>query len=268
MEIAGLFHVHSVYSYDGELSLEEIIALAQKHKYRFVVLNEHPNEFSQEKYKELLANCQRLSSQDFCLLPGMEFACDNNCLHILALGLQDLTFENDPVKILDFIRSQGGLAILAHPYRKEAYKLTSHLLSKFAGIEIWNAREDGKGMPKFQNIKMLRRLRREGYKLLGFGGLDLHNLKDFGLVKTIVKVKDLSAENLLKAFKEGNFYIKKGIFAVDSQGNIKYLGEYFYILSRFLYASFKNIAKLIEKLFQLLKIKPPEFMMKIARKLF
>lgn len=273
MKITGLFHLHSNYSYDGELSLEEIISFAKRYGCQFVVLNEHSKEFSPEKYKELLTKCQELSDNNFCLVPGMEFACGDNNLHILALGLNKIIFDfegnfEEIEKILNFIKSSNGIAILAHPYRGEALKLKENFLGKFTGIEIWNVREDGKGIPKYRNISYLKNLRKKGYSLWGFGGLDFHDLKDFGFVKTVVEINELTQDCLLKAFKEGNFYIKKGIFVIDSQGNIKCLRKYFYIICRFLYASFKNFAKLIEKLLKILKIKPPAFIYKIARKLF
>lgn len=270
MKVTGLFHFHSNYSYDGELSLGEIISFAKRYGCQFVVLNEHCKEFSQEKYKELLAKCQELSNNDFCLVPGMEFACCDNNLHILALGLNKIIFdfEDDFEEILNFIKSSNGIAILAHPYREKTLKLREDFLGKFTGIEIWNVREDGKGIPKYRNISYLKKLRKKGYNLWGFGGLDFHDLKDFGFVKTVVEVNELTQDCLLKAFKEGSFYIEKGIFVIDSRGNIKYLRKYFYITCRFLYASFKNFAKLIEKLLKILKIKPPAFIYKIARKLF
>lgn len=268
MKIVGFFHFHSNYSYDGELSLEEIISFAQKHNCKFVVLNEHINNFTQEKYKELVTNCQRLSNENFCLLPGIEFACWDNKVHVLALGIKDIIFEDDLKKILNFVETQDGLAIIAHPHRKEALSLVRKFISKFNGIEIWNVREDGKGIPKYKNIKLLKELRNKKYDLLGFGGLDFHSLKDFGLIKTVAKIDNITKDSLLKAFKEGNFYIKKGIFTIDSQGNIRHLGRYFYIFCRFFYASFKNFAKFVEKILRILRIKPPAFIYKIARKLF
>ncbi|MDI6785989.1 MAG: PHP domain-containing protein [bacterium] len=268
MKITGLFHIHSNYSYDGELSLKEIVLLAEKYNCKFVVLNEHINKLTQEKYKELLSYCQQLSNENFCLMPGIEFTCCNNKVHILALGIKDIIFEDNTKKILDFIKAQNGLAILAHPYRKEALNLIKEFMSKFEGIEVWNVREDGKGIPKYKNIKLLKELRSKGYSLLSFGGLDFHNLEDFGLVKTAIEVNSITQNNLLKAFREGNFYIKKGIFVIDSQGSIKYLGKYFYRFCRFFYASFKNFAKFIEKILKVLRIEPPAFIYKIVRKLF
>lgn len=268
MKITGLFHLHSNYSYDGKLSLEEIISFAKRYGCQFVVLNEHCKKFNQEKYKELLTKCQKLSNNNFCFIPGMEFTCDNNNLHILALGLNEIIFEDDFEKILDFIKSSKGIAILAHPYREKALKLKEDFLDKFTGIEIWNVREDGKGIPRYRNISYLKKLRKKGYNLLGFGGLDFHDLEDFGFVKTVVKADKLTLDCLLRAFKEGSFYTKKSIFVIDSQGNVAYLGKYFYIICRFCYASFRSFAKLIEKILKLLKIKPPKFLYRIARKMF
>ncbi len=82
----GLIHVHSEYSYDGTLSLEELVSLCKEGEDRFVILTEHADDFYDSKMDMLVDECKKLSTKDFILIPGLEFNCEG--MHILAIGIE------------------------------------------------------------------------------------------------------------------------------------------------------------------------------------
>jgi hypothetical protein len=75
---------------------------------------------------------------------------------------------------LDKVKTAGGIAVLAHPSRKEAWKkFDPQWASQLAGIEIWNRKTDG-WAPSNTAIPLM-----QGTSLLPFVGLDFHSSRQF-----------------------------------------------------------------------------------------
>src|SRR5579864_9254892 len=116
MRIRGALHVHSHLSHDGTLSIAELAEWYRARRYRFMALAEHAQDIDEAKLERLVDESRRHSSPEFCVIPGLEFACRGG-LHIAGLGVTALVKEFDPAAVIDTIHEHHGCAVLAHPRR-------------------------------------------------------------------------------------------------------------------------------------------------------
>jgi len=103
--------------------------------------------------------------------------------HLLGYGCTTILHTDDPQKAADAIRRVGGLAVLAHPGRRD---LTDNpqLAAAVDGVEVWNTMHDGAYLPNPTVLRQLRRLRRRAPEKLALHGNDFHfrgNFKNAGL---------------------------------------------------------------------------------------
>lgn len=210
MKFKGIIHVHSKFSYDGRHTLEEIALFARKLGYSFVGVTEHSDTFDEGRMSDFVKECRRFSDSALVLIPGIEFTCEKN-LHLLGLGVEHFTAIKDPILVAQFIKAQGGLAIVAHPIRYN-YKIPSGLEAEINGIEIWNAGYDGRFVPNDRSIALWQTLRKRNEVLLAYGGQDLHGITDHCHVKLTVSCDELTEGAILRALKEGNYLITNPYF--------------------------------------------------------
>jgi hypothetical protein len=79
------------------------------------------------------------------VVPGIEYSDAENRVHVLVWGSILFLGENLPTsEILDKAQAAGGVAVLAHPSRKEVWKsFDSYWADRLLGIETWNRKYDG-----------------------------------------------------------------------------------------------------------------------------
>lgn len=223
MRVSGLVHIHSTYSYDGRISLDEIAEICRTHGHSFVILTEHAEGMNQGSMRRLVSECNEKSRDDLIIIPGLEVVCDGN-LHILAFGVDEYLNITDPEKLVEQVHHLDGLAVLAHPSRKTSAKRVAEL--ELDALEIWNARHDGRLAPRVASIKLLRSIG-DGY-LPGCCGLDLHDKKKFVNLHIRMDVKELSRENILRNIKLGKFKISNNIISVNPKEDPNIMGKSFY----------------------------------------
>ncbi|MBI5061428.1 MAG: CehA/McbA family metallohydrolase [Candidatus Aenigmarchaeota archaeon] len=107
---------------------------------------------------------------------------------ILALGVEKIPKTKDILEILDNIRQQGGVSIIAHPYAgyfPVSLADMAHLLKgKIDAIEVYNA---STSMPA--NLEASRLAKKLG--ILGVAGSDAHFLEMIGAAYTISDDSDI-----------------------------------------------------------------------------
>jgi len=209
-EITGVLHIHSTYSFDGKISLEELVEICRKHGHSFAVLTEHAERMTNRDMKRLVLECDERSVDNFVLIPGLEIICDGN-LHILALGVEEYLYNTEPESLIEEVHELGGLAVLAHPSKKTPSTRVAGL--ELDALEIWNARHDGRLAPRMGSIKLCRIIG-DG-RLPGCCGLDLHEKEKFIDLHVKMKVNDINANNILNNIKFGRFKISNSIISVD-----------------------------------------------------
>jgi len=145
MELLAVCHVHSEWSYDGSWSLQ---ALSEKFRIRgcrIVMMTEHDRGFSPERFAEYREACAKASSEGILVVPGIEYSDAANRVHVLVWGAVPFLGEGLPTgEMLEAVRSARGVAVLAHPSRRDAWKsFEASWADRLLGIEIWNRKYDG-----------------------------------------------------------------------------------------------------------------------------
>ena len=214
MHIKGILHCHSTYSYDGTLSVIELISLSRQY-YDFLALTEHDDTIDENIMGAFVEECRMHSSCDFIIIPGIEFSF-NDKLHILAYGLSQYIKKPDSehetiTYIVDEIHKQNALAILAHPQSCSAIPV--EILRLLDGIEAWNLKWDSKYLP---NTKLALECQKPA-----FGGIDLHTKYNISKIHTTVVTSRFSETAILSSLKKGMFWTSNNHVTLDADGRIK-----------------------------------------------
>ena len=145
MELLAVCHVHSAWSYDGSWSLEALSAKFSERGCRVLMMTEHDRGFTLERLNEYRRACAQASSDKILVVPGIEYSDAANRVHILVWGPVPFLGESLPtIEMLEAVRSSSGVAVLAHPSRKNAGEFFTHeWAERLIGIEVWNRKYDG-----------------------------------------------------------------------------------------------------------------------------
>ena len=212
----GAFHLHSRYSYDGQLSLQEIVPLLKKKGVSFALMTEHAYHriekrfLSTSEFSRFIQDCQSQSSPDFLLIPGLEFACHNNQVHIVGTPLQQpfsLESLDKPDKILEAIRREGGLAILVHPFFGSAYRrLKKEEFLCLDGFEIWNYGYQGlQGPSLVEYLKFSDWLKTLCPDSRALVGMDLHHAGGIAELYIELELEALKPELIFQKIRERSY---------------------------------------------------------------
>ena len=173
--IKAACHIHSQWSYDGKWSLPKLAAEFGRRGYRVLLMTEHDRGFTQARLIEYREACAHASTKDVLIVPGIEYSDRENIVHILVWGAVPFLGEALPtIELLDKVEAAGGIAVFAHPSRKEAWKgFDPQWASKLLGVEIWNRKTDG-WAPSKTALPLI-----EHTALLPFVGMDFHSSRQF-----------------------------------------------------------------------------------------
>lgn len=168
-------HVHSDWSYDGRWSLGALAAGFARRGYDAVLMAEHDRGFDEERWQSYREACTAAST-DVLLVPGIEYADAEDVVHVPVWG--DIPFLGAARPTLELLRdatSAGGVAFLAHPDRRDAWRRVDvSWLPHLRGIEIWNRKYDG-WAPGGRGLALLGR----DPHLLPLASLDFHTGRQF-----------------------------------------------------------------------------------------
>lgn len=252
MQVKGLCHIHSIHSHDGEISLAELKEYFKKKGFQFLLLTEHIHDISEQKIQEIINDCRSLSDDEFIIVPGLEL--DDNDKHFLIIGIDK--FEKNAEEIIRK-PSPNKMIILAHPFYLGAIKEEEIIPYSLDGIEIWNSVYDGKAVPGWQALKLLKKLCQRK-NLYGFGGLDFHRFSHAGGPFLMIELQNLSQNDILENLRLGNFFIQRGNFVIKSDGSLSAGQKIKTILVSPFITSLLAIIRLVSKILFILKIAPPK----------
>ncbi len=219
MELVGILHCHSTYSYDAKLSLSELKELFQKNGVRFVCMTEHTDELTKERAMEFIAECERLSDDSFLCIPGFEVPYRSTpCLparqehtgehaHILMIGTRAFHEVYAPtIDILKHWTADASFVVLAHPVRNQ-FNVDDGLLQEMDALEVWNQQYEGKRVPRVRSLKLFDSLHKTKPSLVATGGVDLHRREHFGAPFVTLNVDEFSESAILEKLKIGAFIV-------------------------------------------------------------
>jgi len=79
--------------------------------YSFVCLTEHSDDFNQEKMDKFIRCCEENTSEEFLVIPGIEYRC-KNIIHLIGLEITRFYHLDNPFQLIEKIHSEGGLLLL------------------------------------------------------------------------------------------------------------------------------------------------------------
>jgi predicted metal-dependent phosphoesterase TrpH len=190
VNILAACHIHSDWSYDGSFDLGALSRKFSRAGYRVLLMTEHDRGFSADRLRQLRDLCVVASTNDLLIIPGIEYSDTANQVHILVWGNVPFLGEGLPTReILYQVKDAAGVAVLAHPCRKEAWKcLEPSWGEALLGIEVWNRKYDG-----WAPSRMAQDLQRS-IRAVPFVGLDFHTQRQFFPLAMEMKIESVVNE--------------------------------------------------------------------------
>lgn len=203
MEVVAACHVHSKWSYDGSWSLEALSHKFSRRGCRVLMMTEHDRGFTERRLEEYRAACVQASSPEILIVPGIEYSDASNRVHVLVWGLVPFLGEALPTgEILAKVRTAGGLSVLAHPTRRNAWRtFDPSWAGRLLGIESWNRKYDG--WAPSRTAPALLQLA----DAVPFVGLDFHTRRQsFPLTMALEIEKKVTEETVLDCLRARRCY--------------------------------------------------------------
>jgi hypothetical protein len=192
-------HIHSEWSYDAKWSLEKLAAEFADRNYRILMMSEHDRGFTEPRFDEYREACDNASSDKMLVVPGIEYSDADNILHVLVWGpVPFLGERRDTNALLQEVRSAGGVAVLAHPSRLDAWIRMGavSLEGSIYGIELWNRKTDG--WAPSQKARLLI----DTTGATPFVGLDFHDSDQLFPLSMALSIRtDITQESVLSCLK-------------------------------------------------------------------
>lgn len=191
-------HIHSKYSYDSFLSPATIIKIAKKKGLDGVAVTDH---------NTIKGGAEALKinkDKDFQVIVGSEIKTEYG--DVIGIFLNEEIKSQTFMQVVEEIRDQDGLVILAHPFRKNIVFPTD-LLKYVDLLEGFNARS-----PKDLNKKAGELARSFGMPITA--GSDAHLGFEVGRGRTIVNGEaegGLREGNAKIEGDESNYYLVHGL---------------------------------------------------------
>lgn len=182
-------HIHTNYSFDASIHPKTIVERLYTHPFiKAAAITDHNTLEGYHKVRELAR-----AYQDILIIPGVEIATTEGDL--IVLGVEELPPKPWTVRdVIDFARQNGGLVIVAHPYR--TYGLgDSAKKYPVDAIEVLN----GASSP---NVNRLAENLAKTMGLPGVAGSDAHTGEELWTAYTEVQAA-LDVDEVLRAIKSG-----------------------------------------------------------------
>jgi hypothetical protein len=201
MQIFGYCHIHSKYS-DGDLSLEKIKRIFSYLGASFIFVTEHTDNFTKDKARNFINDCQRLSNNNFLIIPGLEISIGKN--HILVLGTPNYYEDNNIIYLLNKYKNDNCLLVWAHPHRGN-HQVVDSILGLIDGIEIWNSVYDTKHAPRYSTLNYVKKNYQKNWLL--FPGLDFHRSSHSPGPAIFLSLNQLNQEEIIRKMKINEYQI-------------------------------------------------------------
>jgi hypothetical protein len=211
-------HIHSIYSDDSSIRLDDLIKYASKKKLDGFAVCDHD---SLEAYERLKPKAEQ---NELIAIPGMEIK--TNIGEVIGLFIEEEidTSNKDFFTIVNLIKEKNGLVVIPHPFdflRRNHLKMSlmnKDLVEKYIdGIEVINSRI------LFSSCIKKAREFKKAHNLFETGGSDAHHKKEIGNGYTLVRdVEELSLQT-----------IKQNLIAQKSKSIGGMSSPYFHFISIF-----------------------------------
>lgn len=165
-------HIHSHYSHDSRMTIDQIISTAKKVGLDKIAITDH---------NEIKGAIKAFKKEPSFIIPGVEVSALEG--HVICLDIKEsIPYGLPAVEVIEKVHNLGGIAIAAHPYdyfREAMDDLCIEL--PFNAIEVNGSCING-------NSRAIRMARENNKPLVG--GSDAHIIRQIGLVRTKCKLND------------------------------------------------------------------------------
>lgn len=265
MIIRGVLHVHSLYSYDGKMTLSQLREVFLAQGLSFVCITEHSDFMTTESSRALIEECRNLSDDRFIFIPGFEVPHHN--AHVLMIDCDTFFSQRaDTADVLAEWVGRSGFVVLAHPHRNN-FKVSSDLERVLGGVEIWNSQYDGKIAPRYDAVKYLHALRVKRKSLVATGGLDLHRAEHTRGPAIEMDVDRLYKDAVVDNLKRGRFTLVGAGVRLGGQEDVgAFLKSFYYRVVGAGSVAFIQIGKGANSFLRKLGIRLPQWARRCVRK--
>ncbi len=198
MEILACCHVHSSWSYDGSWDLDSLVATFGQRGHRVLMMTEHDRGFNDSRLAEYRDTCARATTSDVLVVPGIEYSDPGNRVHVLVWGPVPFLGEGlSTDALLEAVADCGGVAILAHPGRRDAWEcFKPEWAERLLGIELWNRKYDG-WAPSEKGAALLSQA-----DCLPFVGLDFHTKRQLFPLAMALDVESIDEPSIVDCLRK------------------------------------------------------------------
>lgn len=204
LELTGVIHNHTNYSYDCDVPVKSVIEAGYKNRLDYITLNDHEAIPDAEDIAKALAYFSEKKKYRPLIIPGSELNDRENSHHLLVfkgtVPEETMTAE-ETVKLQ---QRQNAVMFAAHPYEKRVSKRfplyiwkNLELMKEIHGLEIWNYSSSWlsglnpklNGLflvlfpdlqvkkPFAENLEIWDRINKNGHKFSAIGSTDAHGTK-------------------------------------------------------------------------------------------
>ncbi len=192
-------HCHNSDSIDSPAKMKEIIAVAKKRGLDGIAITNHNTAYKGP-----------LEMDGIQIIPGNEITLDSGA-HLLAYFIQGNPKKEPTLKeAVEFIKSRGGYAVLAHPTRKEHGSIRDdsneeirEKLKLVDGLESGNASDSEEDRNHIKEIKE----KNNDIPLFLTAGSDVHMAGQVGFSSVETKEK-LTKENFSNTLKDAKIIVR------------------------------------------------------------
>ena len=167
-------HIHSKYSYDSLSEPRDIVNAARAAGLRVIAVTDHDTIRGAVEAK-------KFETDDLRVIIGEEISTDRG--DVIGLFLKEEIKERDFAMAIEAVRRQGGIAVLAHPY-KRTVAIAEDVIGRLDAVEAFNSRAESGGSSK-NNEKASDLARSRGLPELA--GSDAHFLFEIGRAYGVVR---------------------------------------------------------------------------------
>lgn len=226
----GNLHMHTKRS-DGHVSLSEAVETYRRRGYDFIAVTDHRKPgMTIEPDASGMIDGDEVKMRDMLLLDGVEWDTggrntdingDVPCFHILGIGMTSHQHSADfagvrhpePQQIVDVIKADGGLAVLAHPSWSVMDPSSINELEGIDAAEIYNAVSTIPWNGERADSSAWFDIWATHYGILmpAVAGDDTHAYDgDECQTFTMVNAASLHRNDIVAALADGNFYASQG----------------------------------------------------------